>query len=172
LPDVPFGGALGLPVGPFGGALGLPVGPFGGALGLPVGPFGGALGLPVGPFGGALGLPIGPFGGALGLPVRCDRAAATCLDLPTVAFIGSYSPINSAGTANTTEASNSSFIGSPNSRKTLDRAAMDSSRKRLFICTRNRSLAASLRDSCVVIVNSPSLGVARQCKPKRFHGRP
>jgi|ERR1041385_1312039 hypothetical protein len=107
--------------------------PFGGRLGLPVGPFGGRLGLPVGPFGGRLGLPVGPFGGPLGLPVFCDRTAANWSDFPTVEFIGLYSPINSAGTANTTDASNSSSIGSPNSRKTLDMAAMDSSRKRLFI---------------------------------------
>src|ERR1051325_162487 len=85
------------------------------------------------PFGGRLGLPVGPFGGPLGLPVFCDRTAANWSDFPTVEFIGLYSPINSAGTANTTDASNSSSIGSPNSRKTLDMAAMDSSRKRLFI---------------------------------------
>src|ERR1041385_1127260 len=90
-------------------------------------PFGGRLGLPVGPFGGRLGLPVGPFGGPLGLPVFCDRTAANWSDFPTVEFIGLYSPINSAGTANTTDASNSSSIGSPNSRKTLDMAAMDSS---------------------------------------------
>jgi hypothetical protein len=60
-----------------------------------------------------------------------------------------YSPNSSSGTANTIDASNSSLIGSPKSRKTFEIAARDSKRRRLFIWNLKRNRAASCKDSCV-----------------------
>jgi len=117
------GGRFVLPLG--GGRFVLPLG--GGRFVLPLG--GGRFVLPLGggfapPLGGGFAPPLG--GGRFVLPLGGGRLIA-------ISATGLYSPRSSSGTAKTMEASNSSSIGSPKSRKTFEIAANDSKRKRLFI---------------------------------------